>query len=106
MRQLFGYERLADVKMVTLMNDVYANEFSLLTNFFYPALKLASKAREGSKWVRKHGKPVTPAQRLIDHPDIPQDLKEKLTTQTKTLNPFLIQKEMQRRLKAVFNLLR
>ena len=105
-RQLFGYERLADAAMVALMNDVYANEFSLLTNFFYPTLKLASKAREGSKWVRKHSKPVTPAQRLIDHPDMPQDIKEKLEVQTKTLNPFLIQKEIQRKLKDVFNLLR
>lgn len=105
-RQLFGYERLADARMVTLMNDVYANEFSLLTNFFYPTLKLASKAREGSKWVRKHGKPITPAQRLINHPDTPQDLKEKLVAQTKTLNPFLIQKGIQRKLKPVFNLLR
>jgi len=105
-RQLFGYERLADVKMVALMNDVYANEFSLLTNFFYPTLKLASKARDGSKWDRKHSKPATPAQRLIDHPDVPQAIKEKLIEQTKTLNPFLLQKEMQRKLKAVFNLLR
>jgi hypothetical protein len=27
------------------------------------------KAREGSKRVRKHSKPVTPAQHLLDHPD-------------------------------------
>jgi len=44
--------------MVKPMNDLYANEFSLLTNFFHPTLKLTSKAREGRKWVRRHGKPV------------------------------------------------
>jgi hypothetical protein len=105
-RQLFGYERLADARMVALMNDVYANEFSLLTNFFYPTLKLASKARDGSKWVRKHSKPVTPAQRLIEHPDLPQDIGNELSARMKTLNPFLLQKEIQRKLKAVFKLLR
>jgi hypothetical protein len=105
-RQLFGYDRLGDPKMVKLMNDLYANEFSLFTNFFCPTLKLSSKAREGSKWVRKHSKPVTPAQRLLDHPDMPQDAKEKISTQIKTLNPFLIQKQIQRKLKVIFKLLR
>lgn len=82
--------------MVKLMNDLYANEFSLFTNFFCPTLKLQSKAREGSKWVRKHSKPVTPAQRLLDHPDTQEITKEKLAMQIKTLNPFDIQKRIQR----------
>ena len=88
------------------MNDLYANESSLLINFFYPTLKLASKARDGSKWVRKHSKPVTPAQRMIDHPDLLQDVRDELYARMKTLNPFLLQKEIQRKLKAIFNLLR
>ncbi len=105
-RQLFGYERLNDARMVARMNEVYANEFSLFANFFCPTLKLTSKAREGSKWVRKHGKPVTPAQRLLDHPEIPQATKDKLIEQMKTLNPFLIQQQMQDKLKVIFKLLR
>ncbi len=105
-RQLLGYDRLSDPKMVKLMNDLYAKEFSLFTNFFCPTLKLASKAREGSKWVRKHSKPITPAQRLLEHPDIPNSTKEKLSSQIKELNPFLIQKQIQRKLRAIFKLLR
>ena len=50
-RQLFGYERFGNPRLVNLMNDLYANEFSLFTNFFQPTQKLASKARDGSKWV-------------------------------------------------------
>jgi hypothetical protein len=105
-RQLFGYDRLSDPKMVKRMNEVYANEFSLFTNFFCPTLKLVSKAREGSKWVRKHSKPITPAQRLIEHSEMPQATKDKLQAQMKTLNPFLIQQRLQVKLKAVFKLLR
>ena len=105
-RQLFGYERFGDARLVKPMNDLYANEFSLFTNFFCPILKLASKAPAGSKWVRKHGKPITPAQRLHDHTDTPKAVKDKLSAQIKTLNPFLIQKQIQRKLKAVFKLLR
>ena len=105
-RQLFGYDRLGNPKMVKLMNDLYANEFSLFTNFFCPTLKLVSKAREGSKWVRKHSKPITPAQRVLDHPDIQKSTKEKLSLQIKALNPFLIQKQIQRKLRAIFKFLR
>ena len=105
-RQLFGYDRLSDPKMVRLMNDLYANEFSLFTNFFCPTLKLASKAREGSKWVRKHSKPITPAQRLLEHPDIPNINKKQLSSQIKELNPFLIQRQIKRKLRAIFKLLR
>lgn len=105
-RQLFGYDRLGDPRMVKLMNDLYANEFSLFTNFFCPTLKLVSKAREGSKWVRRHSKPITPAQRVLDHPDMPQNTKEKLSSQIKTLNPFLIQNQIQRKLRTIFKLLR
>jgi hypothetical protein len=105
-RQLFGYDRLGDPKMVKLMNDLYANEFSLFTNFFCPTLKLVSKAREGSKWLRKHSKPITPAQRLLELPDIPNSTKEKLALQIKELNPFLIQRQIQRKLRAIFKLLR
>ena len=105
-RQLFGYDRLENPGMVKMMNDLYTNEFSLFTNFFCPTLKLKSKAREGSKWVRKHSKPITPAQRVINHPDIPESAREKISTQMKSLNPFLIQKQIQRKLRAIFKLIR
>lgn len=105
-RQLFGYDRLADPRLVKLMNDLYANEFSLFTNFFCPTVKLVSKARDGSKWVRKHSQPITPAQRLLDHSDIPAEQKMKLDEQIKSLNPFVLQKRIQGKLKAIFRLVR
>ncbi len=92
--------------MVKLMNDLYASEFSLFTNFFCPTLKLVSKAREGSKWGGKHSKPITPAQRVIEHPDIPESTKKKISAQIKALNPFMIQKQIQSKLRAIFKLLR
>ncbi len=105
-RQLFGYDRLDDPRLVKLMNELYANEFSLFTNLFCPTVKLVSKARDGSKWVRKHSKPITPAQRLLDHSDIPAEQKMKLDEQIKSLNPFVLQKRIQGKLKAIFKLVR
>ena len=36
-RQIFGYERIAGEKLVSLMNDIYQNEWRLLNNFFTAA---------------------------------------------------------------------
>lgn len=105
-RQLFGDDRLGDPSMVKLMNDLYTHECSPFTNFFRPTLKLASKARKRSQWIRKHSKAVTPPQRLLDHPDTQETAKEKLAMQIKTLNPFDIQKQIQRKLSIIFKLLR
>jgi hypothetical protein len=43
---------------------------------------------------------------MINHPDLPQDIRDELSARMETLNPFLIQKEIQRKLKAIFKLLR
>ncbi|BCA96881.1 hypothetical protein TUM19329_32420 [Legionella antarctica] len=37
-RQVFGYHRFDNPKLVKLMNDLYANEISHLFNFFYPCV--------------------------------------------------------------------
>lgn len=105
-RQLFGYDRFADARLVKLMNDLYANEFCLFTNFFCPTLKLVSKSREGSRWVRKHSKPITPAQRLLDHPDVTAEQKVKLDALMKSLNPFDLQKRIQGKLTTIFKRVR
>ena len=105
-RQLFGYDRFEKPEVVALMNDLYANEFSLMNNFFYPTMKLAEKKRVGSKIVKKHATPQTPAQRIIDHPDTDEPTKERLRRQTKELNPFELRSKIQKKLRRIFNLLR
>lgn len=105
-RQLFGYDRFADPRLVKLMNDLYTNEFCLFTNFFCPTVKLVSKSRDGSKWVRKHSNPITPAQRLLDHLDIPAGQKMKLKNRMNSLNPFDLQKRIQGKLETIFKRVR
>ena len=42
-RQLFGYDRLENKKLVLLMNSLYQNEWNQLQNHFMPSMKLLSK---------------------------------------------------------------
>mgnify|MGYP001036821123 CR=1 FL=1 len=52
-RHLFGYDRFDNPRLVDLMNDLYANEWSQLQNHFCPPLKLKEKSREGTRTERK-----------------------------------------------------
>lgn len=102
-RQLFGYYRLQDPQLVTLMNNLYQNELSLLHNYFYPAMKLQDKIRIQSKIKKHYDQPQTPYQRLMasEHIDVLQ--KKKMQQVFESLNPFELQKSVQNKLKNIFS---
>jgi hypothetical protein len=103
-RQLFGYHRFDNPKLVELMNDLYANEISLLFNFFYPCIKLIDKVRIQSSIKKKYDKPQTPYQRLMASSCLTLNQKKSLQEQFITLDPFDLQKRIQKKLKLVFRL--
>jgi len=59
-RHLFSYDRIDNPKLVQTMNDLYANEWSLLQNHFIPTMKLKEKIRHGGHYRQIHEKPQTP----------------------------------------------
>jgi hypothetical protein len=101
-RQLFGYARFDNEILVELMNDLYKNEVSQMNNFFLPNFKLIAKQRIQSKIIKKHAKPETPYQRLMNSEHIDANKKKELTEVYETLNPFLLQKAIQKKLKRIF----
>lgn len=103
-RQLFGYDRFGNAQLVSLMNGLLANEYSLLQNHFLPNSKLIDKERINSTIKKKHDKPRTPYQRLMDFPEVPNDIKMKLKIQHDQLNPFQLKKCIELKLKKIFAL--
>lgn len=83
-RQLFGYDRIDDERLIPLMNEVYRVQ-NLISNFFIPQYRLLSKVRVGAKIKKKYDKPKTPYQRLLES-NIPEDRKQKLRQQYATLS--------------------
>lgn len=83
-RQIFGYERIDDIRLVDLMNEIYEVQ-NLIQNFFIPQYKLKSKVRVGSKIKKQYDKPKTPYQRLLES-NIPEENKQKLREQYATLS--------------------
>jgi hypothetical protein len=105
-RQLFGYYRFENIKLVDLMNDVYQNECSLLHNYFYPSMKLQDKVRIQSKIKKKYDAPMTPFQRLMGSEHVTDLQKEKLQNTMNSLNPFDLKKSLELKLKKIFSLIK
>lgn len=103
-RQWLGYDRLDHPKVVPLLNNLYANEWKLFHNFFCPSVKLIAKERSGSKTTKRHDSPKTPCQRIIESPYIQEAVKRSLIKQLEKLNPFLLRKIMDKKLKRIFSI--
>jgi hypothetical protein len=105
-RHLFGYDRFDNLALVDLMNDLLANEWSQFQNHFMPNTKLIKKTRINSKYKKEYDAPQTPYARLMASPDISSTAKIKLAAQHNKLNPFILKKEIERKLTAIFSLVK
>lgn len=103
-RQWLGYHRFDNPEIVPLLNKLYKAEWRLFHNFFCPSVKLIEKQRIASKTIKRYDTPKTPYQRIMESPDIQAEVKKKLTDLFETLNPFLLRKAMEKRLKEIFKL--
>jgi len=103
-RQLLGYDRLDNPKLVELINDLYRNSWSLLQNHFGPTLKLLQKKRINSKYYKKYDNPKTPYQRLLEAEQVSENSKDTLKKQHQLLDPFKLRQQIDRQLKTIFEL--
>jgi hypothetical protein len=105
-RQLFGHERFGHAQLVPLMNELYAQEWSQLTNHFKPTFKLLRREKKDGKTRRIYEQhPQTPYQRLLQSPDIPEGTKARLRTEHAGLDPFALKKSLESKLKKFFTAL-
>jgi hypothetical protein len=101
-RQWIGYDRLDNPQDVPLLNTLYTQEWRLFHNFFCPSAKLLAKERIGSKTLKHYDSPKTPFQRIIDSPHISPQTKQTLSKQLESLNPFVLRKTMEEKIKNIF----
>jgi hypothetical protein len=104
-RQYLGYERFDNPKIVKLLNDFYRTEWYYFINFFLTSSKLIKKERVGSKILKKYDKPQTPYERLLKFKEIDKDVKEVLRLQFKKLNPYDLEKQIQKKIGKIYALI-
>lgn len=85
-RRYTGYKRFETEEQVSLLNRLY-EQLRLYFNFFQATQKLERKERMNGKVKRIYPKAKTPLARVLEHKDIPEENKERLREQYKTLNP-------------------
>ena len=98
-RQWLDYDRLDHPDVVPALNNLYTKEWRLFHNFFCPSVKLIAKQRIGSKTIKQHDPPKTPYRRIIESPHIQESVKLSLSKQLENLNPFLLRKTMDKKMK-------
>jgi hypothetical protein len=101
-RQLLGYDRLDDPRLVSLINHLYAHQWSQYQNHFCPTLKLKEKQRLNSKYRKTYETPATPYQRLMLSPHLSKNAKKKLHATHQELDPFKLKQQIQKQLKEIF----
>jgi hypothetical protein len=100
-RQWIGYDRIDNPQSVPLLNALYTQEWRLFHNFFCPSVKLLQKERIGSKTLKHHDSPKTPYQRILESPHISPQVKQTLSNQLDSLNPFVLRKIIDEKLKNI-----
>jgi hypothetical protein len=103
-RKYLGWQRLdADPGIVVLMNDYY-DMLDLYLNHFQAVRRTLVKERVGSKYVRVFEKVAkTPYQRVLGHPAVSAEVKEKLRREHDALNPLLLKRRLDTLKKKIFD---
>jgi len=85
-RRAVGYGRYDTEKELSILNELYSY-LRLYSNFFQPVRKLIKKERIGSKVTKRYGEAKTPYRKVLESPDIKEEIKVKLKNQYAMLNP-------------------
>lgn len=85
-RQNVGYNRFEGEDARRALSAFY-RVLRLQVNFIQPSLKLLSKERVGGRIRRKYDVAKTPCQRALEHPCVPDEVKQALREQLATIKP-------------------
>ncbi len=61
--------------------------------------------RIASKTIKRYDSPKTPYQRIMESPQIQESVKSYLSKQLEKLNPFMLRKDMDKKLKKIFSII-
>lgn len=103
-RRLIGWDRYDTPVAVAAINELYRNEWRLLSNLFLPSVKLANKLRVGSKIKRIYREAQTPLDRLLQSGQGDRKRLMELERLRGRLDPFELSRTVDRKLSAIWKL--
>jgi hypothetical protein len=102
-RRYFGYFRYDTEEVLEVLKEL-SQLLSLYVNFFQPSVKLKEKRRNGGKVWRIYDEPKTPFERVVEHPGVPEMVKEELQRKYEELNPANLRRKILRLQEKLFRL--
>lgn len=101
-RHWFGYERYDNPEAVGLINELARGELGQFTNLFSANLKLRSRERDPEgREKRVYEKAQTPLARVLASAHVAEKEKARLRELKGRLNPFGLEKKIQKKLKKI-----
>jgi hypothetical protein len=101
-RRLVGYGKLRGLADTEALASLYRIS-RLYINYFQPSFKLKSKTRHGARVTKRYEAPLTPLERVLRSPSVPEATKLALREQFRSLDPVDLlrrMREAQRRIAA------
>jgi hypothetical protein len=92
-RRLVGYGRFEGVVSAQALARLYAAA-RLHTNLVQPSFKLKTKTRVGARVIKCYHDPVSPAMRVIAHPIVAEEHKDRLRALQAVSDPILLLAEI------------
>jgi hypothetical protein len=88
-RKLVGYVRYSSPEALKALNELYRIQ-GMLQNYVLPSQKLLEKKRVGSRVSKRYDSPLTPAERVLRHPQISTQVKAKVRKVLASLDPLAL----------------
>lgn len=93
-RKWAGYIRIDTPGRLAILKELYCH-LEVFINHFQPSMKCVRKIRYNiTHSSRKYDAPKTPYQRLMEHPEIPENAKIEMKKYHDTLNPKLLHDQL------------
>lgn len=100
-REFIGFVRIDNPAVIDMMNELYGVLEDYI-NFFLPSVKCIAKIKIGSRYVRQYDKAQTAFRRVLNHPLIANNIKEKLQEKYATLNPRILKQKSDRLIRKIY----
>ncbi len=95
-RELVGHGRYDTPEQLRLLNELYRGPWRTYYNFFLTTRKVTKRSYDKSSGKARfsYDQARTPCQRIIDHPEVEQAIKDQLCQQYATLNPAALMRDI------------
>ena len=104
-RLLLGWSRIEDSELIRDINQMY-DAANLLSNFFCANRRLVYKERRGSRYYKRYDEPMTPADRLLNSPDLNEAQKTHICEMKCNLDPYKLRAIIDAKQRAILTRLR